>query len=123
MNRARFARRARLLTAGDYQYVFDRAERSSDACFTVLARFRGENRLDGEARLGLAISKKRVRLAVARNRLKRIIRESFRLNRALLPVADIIVLAGPKCSTASNARLFNSLDNHWKKLKERCAKS
>jgi len=53
--------------------------------FTVLYKDNGEQ----EARLGLAISKKLCKLAVGRNRLKRVARESFRLHRAELSGLDI----------------------------------
>lgn len=109
---------AKLLKAADYQYVFDKAVRSSDACFTVLARV---NSLD-TARLGMAFSKKRVKLAVARNRLKRITRESFRLTADKYR-ADYVVLAGPRCAGASNRQLFQSLEKHWQKLSKKCEKS
>lgn len=108
---------AKLLKAADYQYVFDKAVRSSDAYFTVLARV---NTLE-TARLGMAFSKKRVRLAVARNRLKRITRESFRLTADKFR-ADYVVLAGAQCTGASNRQLFQSLERHWQKLSKKCEK-
>ena len=114
---------AKLLKAVDYNHVFDKPVRSSDRYFTILAR---PNKLL-HARLGLAFTKKRVKLAVARNRLKRISRESFRIS--LLDQAgenklnaDYIVLAGALCTTASNQQLFHSLENHWQQLKKKCAK-
>ena len=114
---------AKLLKAVDYNHVFDKPVRSSDRYFTVLAR---PNKLL-HARLGLVFTKKRVKLAVARNRLKRISRESFRIS--LLDQAgenklnaDYIVLAGALCTTASNQQLFHSLENHWQQLKKKCAK-
>ena len=119
MHRARLQKRARLLNASEFNRVFDEAVRSSDQYFTVLARL---NDIDSP-RLGLAISKKRARLAVTRNRLKRIIRESFRLKQHELCTADYIVLAGPKGSGASNSRLKQSLEQHWQKLNKLCAKS
>ncbi len=110
-------KQAKLLKAADYQYVFDKAVRSSDACFTVLARVGSRDM----ARLGMAFSKKRVKLAVARNRLKRITRESFRLTENKFR-ADYVVLAGPQCVRASNRQLFQSLENHWQKLGKKCEK-
>jgi len=114
---------AKLLKAIEYKYVFDKPVRSSDRYFTVLAR---PNKLL-HARLGLAFTKKRAKLAVARNRLKRIARESFRLS--LLGktghkklTADYIVLAGPQCLTASNQQLFHSLEKHWQQLNKKCEK-
>lgn len=43
------------------------------------------------ARLGLVIGKKLLRRAVDRNRVKRCIRECFRLRRSDLPACDLIV--------------------------------
>jgi len=119
MRRARLQKRARLLKATEFKWVFDKAVRSSDQYFTVLAR-PNENEFP---RLGLAISKKRARLAVTRNRLKRLIRESFRHKQHELVCANIIVLAGQHCSNANNSRLLQSLEKHWQKLNKLCAKS
>ena len=44
-----------------------------------------------EARLGLVVGKKLLKRAVDRNRVKRIVREQFRLRRARLPVCDLVV--------------------------------
>ncbi|WP_221774916.1 ribonuclease P protein component, partial [Citrobacter braakii] len=55
----------------------------------ILAR---ENGLD-HPRLGLVIGKKSVKLAVQRNRLKRLMRDSFRLNQKMLAGLDIVIVA------------------------------
>ena len=67
------------------------------------------------ARLGLAISKKHCRLAVGRNRLKRLVRESFRHHRADLKGLDVVVLNQPAAMRAGNKALFDSLHKHWQK--------
>jgi ribonuclease P protein component len=119
VRRARLQKRARLLKASEFNRVFDKAVRSSDQYFTVLAR---QNEI-GYPRLGLAISKKRARLAVTRNRLKRIIRESFRQKQYEISCADYVVLAGHKSCSTNNTRLIQSLEQHWQKLNKLCAKS
>jgi ribonuclease P protein component len=43
------------------------------------------------ARLGLIVGKRQLKRAVDRNRVKRMLRETFRLNRAILPAYDIVV--------------------------------
>lgn len=73
------------------------------------------NRADG-ARLGMAIARKKVRRAVDRNRIKRILRESFRLARQDLPPIDVVVLAKESAATASNGELFSALESVWHKL-------
>lgn len=116
MQSARFPKHARLLNASDFNQVFDKSVRSSDQYFTVLAR---PNDLE-HPRLGMAISKRRVKLSVVRNRLKRIVREHFRLSQQNYN-ADYVVLAGKKGGTATNQELRESLEKHWALLKKKCA--
>ena len=81
--------------------------------FTVLFTPNGTD----QPRLGLAIGKKNCRLSTGRNRLKRIVRESFRQQAALGGV-DIVVINQPAASRASNRALFDSLDDHWKRCRD-----
>ena len=120
MVRACLPKRCKLLKAADYNYVFNNSVRSADRYFTVLAR---PNKLL-LSRFGMAFSKKRVKFAVDRNRLKRISRESFRLLNSELDQinVDYVVLAGPGCTQASNQQLFDSLEQHWQRLIKKCAK-
>ncbi len=120
MPRACLPKHAKLLKAAEFKFVFDNPVRSSDRYFTVLAR--PNNLL--QSRLGTAFSKKRVKLAVTRNRLKRVTRESFRLTSFARSdmVADCVVLAGPHCAKATNQQLFKSLETHWSQLNKKCAK-
>jgi ribonuclease P protein component len=107
----RFRRSNRLLDAAAFGRVFNKATRSRDRYFTVLCR-----RSDHDvARLGLAISKKNCRRATARNRLKRIIRESFRTHLGELEGLDIVVMNKPDAATADNRTIFDSLETHWRR--------
>ena len=111
MANRRFRRQSRLPDSSAYSRVFKKAERSRDKMFTVLYKENGEH----DPRLGLAISKKHCRLAVGRNRLKRIVRESFRQHRADLAGLDVVVLNQPAAMRASNKMLFDSLHQHWQR--------
>ena len=91
--------------------MFEKATRSRDKLFTVLARPNDED----IARLGLAISKKHCRRATARNRIKRIIRESFRAQQEQLSGIDVVVINQPGATTASNDAIRESLDRHWRR--------
>lgn len=71
-----------------------------------------------QSRLGLAISKKHVKLAVDRNRIKRVIRDSFRHHRQLLSGLDLVVLARVDTAGLTNRKLFSSLEVHWQRLAE-----
>ena len=108
----RFSRGNRLLQAEAYDEVFKRAQRSSDQYFTVLYCRNGL----GYPRLGLAIAKKRVRRAVGRNRLKRVVRESFRRAKKQLLGTDIVIMARDRAAVAANPDLFASLDRHWQAI-------
>ncbi len=119
MSCARFERRARLAGKADFRRVFERPERSADGGFTVLARPNGL----GFARLGMAISRKVAKSAVQRNRIKRVVRESFRVNRHELGGIDIVVIGRPDLGKQNNKTIFDALQRHWKRLTKRCARS
>jgi len=106
----RFPRISRLTDAASFGRVFKKARRSRDNMFTVLTT----DNHGSPARLGLAIAKKHCKLASSRNRLKRIVRESFRRNRAALAGLDVVVLNQPATHNADNRRLQESLQKHWK---------
>lgn len=74
------------------------------------------------ARLGLAISKKHARRAVDRNRIKRVVRESFRQQLGVLQGFDIVILARGGIAAKNNQELRAALNVHWNKL-ARCRKS
>lgn len=89
-----------------------------DEGLVVIAK---KNGLD-HARLGLAISKKWVRLATDRNRLKRLARENFRKNQEQLSGLDIVIVAKKQTGQLNNKSISNSLQKHWQKLAA-CKKS
>ncbi len=111
-----FPRSKRLLQPGDYSSVFSNNVRVSNHYWTILAaKGQGE-----QARLGLAIAKKRAKRAVDRNRFKRIIRESFRRQGNKLGHIDIVVMNRDACVGATSAELRRSLESLWKKLAVKC---
>ena len=75
----------------------------------------------GQARLGLAVASKPFGGSVPRNRIRRLIRESFRLRQHELPCVDLVVSARPRARAASPAELRASLDGLWDKVKVQCA--
>jgi ribonuclease P protein component len=113
-----FRRCLRLTGKNEFRRVFEQPERSFDDYFTVLAR---SNQLQ-YPRLGLAVSKKSIKLAVSRNRIKRLIRESFRHHQQLLPGVDIVVISRSQVDRQNNSTLLNALRNHWLRLIKRCTK-
>jgi ribonuclease P protein component len=114
-----FAPRQRVLNAKAFDAVYAIRQRVVDDIFSVnVAR----NEV-GFARLGLSVSTKSVGNSVARNRVKRQVRESFRLIAAKLPPIDVVVGTRNGARTAHNARLRESLDKHWQEIKKRCGVS
>jgi ribonuclease P protein component len=61
--------------------------------------------------------------AVRRNRVKRIIRETYRANQQELPPVDLVVNAKPGAGTAQAAALRASLVALWARVSQRCARS
>jgi len=114
-----FPRELRLLTPSQFSRIFDHPVKAVSDHFTLLAKY---NDLD-HPRLGLTIAKKKEKTAVGRNRIKRIIRESFRLNQHNLPNIDIVVLARDKVGEADNQQLHKQLNKLWKKIAQRSEQS
>lgn len=117
---ASFSQRSRLSSAGAYQRVFNNAcGKSSDRTLMVLATTNGLK----HARLGLAIAKKKLPAATARNRIKRVIRESFRHHQQSLCGLDIVVLNNANAGSTVNNELFRILETHWNVVITQCRKS
>ncbi|GAA5524625.1 ribonuclease P protein component [Microbulbifer aestuariivivens] len=111
-----FPKALRLLNAADYRAVFSGTEiRAAHPNLLIIAR---RNDLP-YPRLGLVVAKKHVRLAVGRNRIKRLVRERFRLQQGELPALDAVVLARPGAGALSNEELAKLLDKLWRKLTRR----
>ncbi len=110
---SRFQKDKRLLNAGDYSRVFDEPDaRASHRHLLLLAR----NNERGSHRLGLVIAKKNVKLAVQRNRIKRVTREFFRQLPDTEPHMDVILLARRGLEQLDNALLSSTLQQQWQKL-------
>lgn len=113
MSHQGFPRQLRLLTAGDYRLVFETAAHKVHG--KGLLALATPNTL-GHPRLGLVISKKNLRRAVDRNRLKRLVRESVRLQQQRLPSIDIVVLAKRGVGELDNDTLHRQLHGMWRRL-------
>lgn len=112
MRPAGLPRELRLRLAGDFAALRTSSGRLGGRCFHL--RYR-PNGLD-HARLGLAISKRASKLAVERNRLKRLLRESFRRIRDQLPPVDVVVMAREQAVSLSGAELLAEADALWRRL-------
>ena len=96
--------------------MFSGGRRLSDPYFLLLAA----PRTDGDsARLGMAIARRYARTAVERNRVKRLVRESFRARRAQLPPLDVVVMLRAGTARVDNATLRAGLARLWDLLQGR----
>jgi len=115
-----FPKTARLLTSGDYSSVFQAVDlRVSSKHFLILAR----SNTQPKPRLGIIVAKKHVKLAVQRNRVKRLLRESFRHKQISLPHMDMVVLAKKGIDRIDNADCADELQYLWKKLSRKMNQS
>ncbi|HSQ69575.1 MAG TPA: ribonuclease P protein component [Steroidobacteraceae bacterium] len=111
-------RERRLTNRGEFDRVHRQGSRSSDEFFVVIARPNGLE----HARLGMAVGVRAAGNSVRRNRIKRLIRESFRGHQSELPPLDLVVNARPAAGKASSRQISASLSVHWCKVRERCAR-
>ncbi|WNW12604.1 ribonuclease P protein component [Pseudomonas sp. DTU_2021_1001937_2_SI_NGA_ILE_001] len=108
-----FGREKRLLTPRHFKAVFDSpTAKVPGKNLLILAR---DNSLD-HPRLGFVIGKKSVKLSVERNRLKRLIRESFRLHQDSLAGWDIVIVARKGMADPDNPELIQHFGKLWKRL-------
>lgn len=117
MKNFRFPKRIRLLSKVD----FDFAERNKINHKYLLLLHRPNKK--PHARLGAVVGKRNVPNASDRNQIKRVIRESFRINQHRLPAVDVIIIARQQCDKVSPASLREGLDQLWQKLIIQCQKS
>ena len=87
--RARFGLGAekRLARKADFERLLREGARRSRSGYTFFT----SSRVDGPPRLGILISRKHAAKATVRNRIKRCIREAFRLEQAGLGAIDVLV--------------------------------
>ena len=109
----RLPRLNKLVKASEFQRVFKLGNlKSHDKGFVVLAL---ENDLEF-ARLGLTVAKKNVASSVARNRIKRLIRESFRHHKNSLKNLDVVVIVRRGTDKLDNQGISLALEKHWQRL-------
>jgi ribonuclease P protein component len=110
---ARYPRCARLTRRGEFDRVFQSRQRFHTRCFRV-------HYCDAPAdtaRLGITLSRKIARRAHDRNRMKRLVRETFRLVRPDLPALDVVLLAKPELKLADESVLRADLEGLWSRLR------
>jgi ribonuclease P protein component len=105
----RFPRRAHLRASAEFQAVFGGGSRFSGPLFRLQVLPAAPGQDQPLARLGMTVSKRVDKRAVARNRIRRQIREVFRLQRASLPPGDYVFQAKPEARQVDNPGLRAAL--------------
>ena len=102
----------RLKSKEAFQDIFSSGQRTVDKQFVFLAK---KNNC-GCPRLGLAVPKRHIHSSVKRNRIKRIIRESFRIKQKQFNGFDLVVLIRGPIKNLTKARFDMVLDKNWQKF-------
>lgn len=111
MGQFAFKRHQRLLKSREFKNAFDNTNfRFSTPILLVLAT---DNANSEPAKLGLVVAKKHLKLAVERNRFKRVARESFRHHQDQLTGLDLVVLVRPGAKKASKQEISDTLAKAW----------
>lgn len=110
-----FPKTKRLLSPSVFRHVFDAPDRKVHQAH-LMAFVRQNDHLG--ARIGMAITKKKVPTAVNRNKIKRHIRERFRHLSSELKSVDIVFIIKKPMNDLSNKELDNEINNIFNKLKK-----
>jgi len=109
-----FTRKQRLLNAAQFTLVFTHNNyKAANAVLLLLAKENNTNL----ARLGLVIAKKNVKLAVQRNRIKRQLREYFRLQQEQIKGLDLVFVGRKGLDNLNNQQLRLQIASLLDKIK------
>ena len=107
----------RLHRPAEFKLIYAKGRRFNNPYFTAAVY---ANSL-AHPRLGLSIAARTIGNAVARNRIKRAVRESFRHHQHRLPALDIVIGARPAAREASTLPLVrDSLGELWTRIGVAC---
>ena len=111
-----FSKQQRLLNSRDFKGVFDGATCRVSHRFLLLLALPNKRAV---ARLGVVVSRKAARRAHDRNRIKRHLREQFRLQQHSFTQLDIVALVKPGLSELDNQKLVGLINEQWLRLRQR----
>ena len=118
-HRFHFGAQQRLRSKLQFDAIYAGGRRIDDRFFALRVKPNGLT----HPRLGLAVAVKTAGNAVARNRLRRLVREAFRLAQHNLPAVDIVVAVKIPAREAPATTLRDSLAALWQRVATTCATS
>lgn len=98
-----FPKRARITKPKEFDFLFNEGRRRNGRYFALCWK-EGEKR-----RLGIAVSRK-IKRATQKNRIKRVVRELFRLQPEIFPKGDLIVIAKLGVDALTNEEIRGTLN-------------
>lgn len=107
-----FTKNHRLLQAAEFKAVFDAPIKKIHSKHCIV--FVKPNQRN-TPRLGLAITKKKVKQAVLRNKIKRCTKEVFRLNQHHIDNVDLVLIV--KISLTKEVDIFAEVTEIFEKIK------
>lgn len=110
-----FKKTSRLLGPSQFNPVFQHASFKLSSRFLLILAIRSGN----PARLGMVIAKKHIKSAVQRNRIKRLIRESFRIKAEEFGTIDMVVLARQGLDKLGNPEIAAELNKLFNELSDK----
>jgi ribonuclease P protein component len=106
----------RLRRKREFDAAYAQGRRFGNSFFGVTAHVNSK----GWPRLGLAVAVKTAGNGVERNRIRRVIRESFRLHQHEIPALDLVVSARARARGAVNKELRAQLEPLWQEVRRKC---
>jgi ribonuclease P protein component len=106
----------RLRRKREFDAVYAHGRRFGNGFFGVTAHANAK----GWPRLGLAVAVKTAGNSVERNRIRRVIRESFRLHQHEIPALDLVVSARARARGAARSELRAQLEPLWREVRTKC---
>jgi len=111
-----FPPKNRLLKKHEFDHVFQNGLRLVSKYFVFIVISSATE----HSRLGIVVSKRKCRLSVDRNRIKRVIREHFRQLQHQLPGVDLVVLLKSPIENSHDPAISACLEKQFVQLKARC---
>jgi ribonuclease P protein component len=115
----KYAKDYRLLTPDAFRYVFEKPRKFGGEAIDFYVRKNHKT----HARLGLAVPKRSLKSAVMRNRIKRQLREQFRMSADGLKGYDIIAMVKPGMVRFPPSEYAGVVSRHWQWFLTQCESS